>query len=331
MCLQAGTNISLTFQPIGPLASSAAPQAKQPGQLLIAIFDDSQPPSGVRVFDIPDLSAPPSIALSHQKMEPGVVYFYASLAKATGPGSFQDIATNGTAVNYMAKPNIMVSPATPYANGSATILVSPFLYPPGSNSPGVPVPNIPVRFSILSGEGSFQAVEVGDKTQQEPHTAASTLLVLSDAQGRAAAKLTNPAATVGTTNASISFELGPGVGNVDMGITAAVPWTEPPGMFSEILLTPAKARFQVRSIAKVTAAVKDSHGAPVPGLRINFLISCGCRILPDAHRVAVTDAAGQATVHFQATTGGTAFVVASTEKSDGVVVASSTSQIFFSG
>lgn len=294
-------------------------------------MDDSQPVSDVRAFDIADLSAPTSIVLSHQKLEPGTVYFYASLAKATGLGSFQDIATNGTAVHFMAKPNIMVSPATPYANGSATITVSPFLYPPGSNSPGVPVPHVPVRFSVVSGEGSFQAIESGDKAQQGPGTAASTLLVLSDFQGKAEAKLTNPSGAVGTANTSISFEFGHGVGNVDVGLTAAVSWTEPPGRFSQILLTPAKSRHQVRSIAKMTAAVRDSHGVPIPGIRVNFLINCDCRILPDAHRVAVTDEDGQATVHFQSANGGTAFVVASTEKSDGVVVMSSTSTVLFTG
>jgi len=323
--------VSLTFKPFDALLTNPGipPPVKQAGQLVVTIIDDAQPASGTKVFDIPDLSAPSRIVVPHQKTTPGTVHFFATLSKAIGPNTFEDIATNSTAVNYMARPNVTVSPATPLATGSAAITVAALSYPPGSELEGSPVPNIPVRFSVLSGKGSLQAGEDVGSIDHLPRAAASTLLVLSGADGKAAAKLTNPSRTAGTTTIGIGFDFGPGAGRVDLNQTTAVTWTEPPNTFSRITLSPVKARFQVQTLARVAATVTNSLGKPVRGIYVSFLIKGNC-IGPYAERRgATTDAAGRAAVHFRAAYPGTAFVRATAEKEDGAAVVSAPSRLVF--
>lgn len=318
--------MSLTFKPLAPLLNNTG---KQAGQLVVTIMDDTQAGDATKVFNIPDLSAAYSIVVPHQKTRPGTVHFYATLTKATAPNTFVDIATNSTAVNYMARPNVSVSPATPSVTGSAAITVAALTYPPGSDLEGSPVPNISVRFSVLSGRGSLQAAGDVNSIDQLPHAAALTLLVLSGTDGKAAAKLTNPWHTAGATTIGVGFDFGPGAGRVNLNQTTAVTWTEPQSNFSRIALSPVKGRFQVKTLARVVATVTNALGRPVSGIRVTFLMKGNC-IGPYAERrAATTDAAGKAAVYFRAAHPGTAFVWASAEKEDGTALVSAPSQLIF--
>jgi len=229
---QENTSITLNFIPIYDSGVNGSSGSNGTGRLVVTIYEDEA--NRTQTYNVTDTSGSHSFTLPYKRATPGVVLFEARLfVGAVGSA----VATNRITVNWLATPEFTAIPPTLNTNEEATIVVTPFLYPPGSDVEDEPISGLLVRFEILSGGGSLMTARVeGSNSMQQP-SRATPLLVPTNSDGEALAKLINPGSNASTTVVGISLELGPGVGRLDLGWRTNVTWTVEPASEATIAIT----------------------------------------------------------------------------------------------
>lgn len=230
--MQENTSVTLNFIPTYASGTNGSTGGNGTGRLVVTIFKDAA--TETQTYNVTNTSGSQSFALPYRRGTPGVVRFEARLfvgAVAT------PVATNRITVNWLATPEYTALPPILSTNQEATLLVTPFLYPPGSDVEDEPISGILVRFEILSGGGSLKTAGFKGAGDTQPPSRATPLLVPTNSDGEALAKLINPGGNASTTVVGISLELGPGAGRLDLGWTTRVTWTVKPASNATIAIT----------------------------------------------------------------------------------------------
>lgn len=221
--LQENNTITLN---VNPMSDSGSDELKESCWMVLTISEDNV--SSTQLYNLTQLYSmgTKSITLPHKRMTPGVTLFEAHLYVGA---SKTPVVTNSTTISWLMAPNVMASPATLGSDQQARVTVASLVHPPGSPVAGQPIVGIPVRFEMISVEGSLEPATIvaGEPIRRQQRAASASLTVLSDLDGQAVARLLNPTGALGQTAVGVVFEFGPGAGNVHLGKMTSVTWTAP--------------------------------------------------------------------------------------------------------